>query len=170
MSTLSVSSITGVTNVTGSIFDTMGTTANNANATAIAAFGRANAALANSTGTFSGALTVTSNVADSIGDIRTVPVSVKSQAYVIVKADVGKTISITTGGVWVPNAVFSAGDNITIYNNSNSSQSITPNSSVVMFEGGNTGNGGTKTLAGRGIATVYCTGANSFVITGAGLI
>lgn len=44
MSTLSVSSITGVTNVTGSIFDTMGTTANNANATAIAAFAEANSA------------------------------------------------------------------------------------------------------------------------------
>ena len=44
MSTLSVSSITGVTNVTGSIFDAMGTTANNANATAIAAFAKANAA------------------------------------------------------------------------------------------------------------------------------
>jgi hypothetical protein len=44
MSTLSVSNINGVTGFSGGIFDTLGNTANGANATAIASFGQANAA------------------------------------------------------------------------------------------------------------------------------
>ena len=108
-------------------------------------------------------------ISDGLGNVRRVPVNSKSADYVLTANDVGQTISIATGNVWVPNAVFTTGDNIVIYNNSNTSQVITPNSSVVMFEAGNTGNGGTKTIAGRGLATVYCVGANSFVISGVGL-
>jgi len=108
-------------------------------------------------------------ISDAIGNIRKVPLNSQTSAYGLTANDVGQTISITTGGVYVPNAIFSAGDNIVIYNNSNSSQTITPNNDVVMFEGGNTGNGGAKTLAGRGLATVYCVGSNTFIISGVGL-
>lgn len=149
MSTLSVSTITNLSNL--SVANT---------------FSLSNL---NASGSITSNSVTSNNVVDSLGSIRIVPITDTTSGYVLVKSDVGRTISITTGNVWVPNAVFSAGDNVVIYNNSNTSQSITPNSSVVMFEAGNTGNGGAKTLAGRGIATVYCTGANSFVISGAGL-
>ena len=120
-------------------------------------------------GTVGGNLGVTGTLSDGLGNVRRVPLNSQTSAYGLTANDVGQTISITTGGVYVPNAIFSVGDNIVIYNNSNTSQSITPNSGVIMFDAGNTGNGGAKTLAGRGLATVYCVGANSFVISGVGL-
>jgi hypothetical protein len=55
MSTLSVSNINGVTGFSGGIFDTLGNTANGANATAIAAFGQAN--------NVAGAVTTANNIA-----------------------------------------------------------------------------------------------------------
>jgi pSer/pThr/pTyr-binding forkhead associated (FHA) protein len=106
---------------------------------------------------------------DGYGNLRGVPVNDKTSGYVLIGSDAGRTISVTTGGVWVPGNIFSPGDNIVIYNNSNTSQTITPNAEIVMFEAANTGNGGAKTLVGRGIATVYCTSNNTFLISGAGL-
>jgi hypothetical protein len=52
MSTLSVSSITGVTSLSGGAFDAVSTTANNANAQSIASFGQANAAFTQANAAF----------------------------------------------------------------------------------------------------------------------
>lgn len=121
--------------------------------------------VSNITGT---TLNVSSTVNDGIGNIRDVPIDNKTAGYVLTINDVGKAISITTGGVWVPNAVFSAGDNMTIYNDSASSQTITPNSSVTMYLVG-TATTGNRTLAQRGLASIICVAANTFVITGGGI-
>jgi len=83
-------------------------------------------------------------------------------------ADVGKHISITTGGVTVPASVFAIGDNVTIFNNSASDQTITQGSGVTLRAGG-TPSTGNRTLVGYGVATVLCVAANVFVITGTGL-
>jgi hypothetical protein len=82
--------------------------------------------------------------------------------------DVGKYISITTGGVTVPASVFSAGDPVSIYNNSGSAQTVTQGASVTMYLAG-TATTGNRTLAQRGIVTVLCVGTNTFVINGGGL-
>ena len=117
-----------------------------------------------------GITATTGSINDSLGNIRRVTVNNQTAAYELTANDVGQTISITTGGVYVPNTIFTAGDNVVIYNNSNSSQTITPNSGVVMFEAGNTSyGGGTRTIGGRCLATVYCVAANSFIISGVGL-
>jgi len=76
----------------------------------------------------------------------------------------GKTI----GGVTVPSGVFSAGQTVTIYNNSSSNQTITQGSGVTMYLVG-TATTGNRTLAQRGLATVFCVASNTFVITGGGL-
>lgn len=107
-------------------------------------------------------------ITDSKGEIRSVPQNTQTSAYVLVAADSGKYISITTGGVTVPSGVFSAGETVTIYNNSSSSQTITQGSSVTMYQVG-TANTGDRTLAQRGLATVICVSSNTFVITGGGL-
>ena len=83
-------------------------------------------------------------------------------------ADSGKYISITTGGVTVPNAVFSAGDIISIYNNSGSNQTITQGTSVTMYLAG-TATTGNRTLAQRGICSALCIDTSTFVIFGTGL-
>jgi hypothetical protein len=107
-------------------------------------------------------------VTDSKGELRSVPQNTQTSAYVLVAADSGKYISITTGGVTVPSGVFSAGETVTIYNNSSSDQTVTQGASVTMYQVG-TANTGNRTLAQRGLATVICVASNTFVITGGGL-
>ena len=116
----------------------------------------------------SGIVTATQGVVDGAGNLRTLPQVSKSTAYVLIASDTGKHISITTGGVTVPSGVFSAGDVVTIFNNSSSSQTITQGASVTLRQAATT-NTGSRTLAEYGVATVMCVAANTFVISGAGL-
>ena len=113
-------------------------------------------------------LTTTGSITDSIGNVRTIVQNSQTGAYVLVATDNGKFISITTGGVTVPASIFSAGQNIVIFNNSGSSQTITQGTSVTMTLAGSATTGN-RTLAQYGVATVLCTGSNTFVITGQGL-
>ncbi|CAB4131346.1 hypothetical protein UFOVP120_82, partial [uncultured Caudovirales phage] len=116
----------------------------------------------------SGNVTTTAAISDSKGNVRQLPVNSQTAAYVLVLADAGKTISITTGGVTVNAGIFSAGDNITIFNNSASSQTITQGTSVTIYQAG-TANTGNRTLAQRGVCTLLCVASNTFTISGAGL-
>ena len=97
-----------------------------------------------------------------------IPQNAQTSAYTLVSTDNGKHISITTGGVTVPSAVFSVGDTISIYNNSAADQTITQGASVTLRFAG-TVNTGNRTLAQRGLVTVLCVGSNEFVISGGGL-
>jgi hypothetical protein len=110
----------------------------------------------------------TTGVSDAIGNLRTIVQNSQSGAYVLVATDNGKFINITTGGVTVPSSIFTAGQNIVIYNNSSSAQTITQGSGVTMTLAGSTTTGA-RSLAANGFATVLCTGSNTFVITGQGL-
>ena len=80
---------------------------------------------------------------------------------------VGKCYA-ATAGVTVPSATFAAGDSFSIYNNSASAITITQGSSLTLRQVG-TANTGNRTLAARGLATVWFVGANEAVITGGGL-
>jgi hypothetical protein len=97
-----------------------------------------------------------------------VPANSQTTGYTLVATDNGKYISITTGGVTVPSGIFTAGQSVTIYNDSASSQTITQGGSVTMYQVG-TATTGNRTLAQRGLCTVFCVGTNTFVITGGGL-
>jgi len=116
----------------------------------------------------SGTITTTGAIADGTGSIRKIPQNAQTAAYTLVLADVGKHISITTGGVTVPEDIFAIGDNITIFNNSTSSQTITQGTGTTLRAGGSTSTGN-RTLAAFGVATILCVGADVFVITGTGL-
>jgi hypothetical protein len=121
------------------------------------------------TGTLSAAtISASGSISDSIGDVRTVPINSQTTGYTLVATDSGKYISITTGGVTVPSGVFTSGQSVTIYNNSASNQTITQGGSVTMYLVG-TATTGNRTLAQRGICTVFCVASNTFVITGGGL-
>ena len=97
-----------------------------------------------------------------------IPINAQSSAYVLVGGDNGKCISITTGGITVPSGVFSAGNVVSIYNNSSSNQTITQGSSVTLRLSG-TSTTGNRTLAQYGMATLMCVSSNEFAISGAGL-
>ena len=115
-----------------------------------------------------GTITTSSTISDSIGNVRTIVQNSQTTAYTLVATDNGKYISITTGGVTVPASIFTAGQNIVIFNNSGSNQTITQGASVTMTLAGSSTTGN-RTLAQYGVATVLCTGSNTFVITGQGL-
>ena len=113
-------------------------------------------------------ITTTSTISDGAGNLRDVPQNAKTSAYVLVVGDAGKHISITTGGVTVNSGIFSAGDAVTIYNNSASDQTITQGSSVTIRLAG-VGTAGNKTLASYGLVTLLCIASNEFVIAGSGI-
>jgi hypothetical protein len=114
--------------------------------------------------------TVDGTAGNNVGFIN-LPQLSKTSAYVLAAADRGKHISITTGGVTVNVSTFAAGDAVTIYNNSASSQTITQGTSATMYLAG-TATTGNRTLAQRGVCTILCvTGGASavYVISGGGL-
>jgi hypothetical protein len=116
-------------------------------------------------------ISATRIVSDYKGDLRAAPIQSKTSAYVLVATDAGQTISITTGGVTVNASIFSAGDMVSIFNNSGSSQTITQGTSVTLRLSG-TATTGNRTLAQYGVATLLCVigGATpTFACTGAGL-
>lgn len=141
---------------------TVGTTLGVSGATTV------NSLSVTTTAAVTGAITGSSTISDSIGNIRSVPANSKTSSYVLLATDAGKFISITTGGVTVPSGVFSAGDVVSIYNNSASSQTITQGSGVTLrFVG--TSSTGDRTLRLYGLCTVLCVASNTFVISGGGL-
>lgn len=115
-----------------------------------------------------GAVTGSSSIADSIGNVRSTIINDETSAYVLVATDNDKCVSITTGGVTVPSGVLTAGNKVTIYNNSGSSQTITEGSGVTLRLAG-TASTGNRTLAQYGLATVLCVATDNFVIVGNGL-
>ena len=68
----------------------------------------------------------------------------------------------------VPNSVFSAGDAVTIINNSGSSVTITQNSGVTMYFTSD-GTSGNRTLGARGMVTIWFADASTAYISGSGL-
>lgn len=99
----------------------------------------------------------------------TVTQNSQTSAYTVTSTDNGKYIDITTGGVtFATTTGFTAGQNVAIYNNSTSSQTITQGTSVTLRWAG-TSTTGNRTLAQYGVATVICVGSNTYVIAGTGL-
>jgi hypothetical protein len=81
--------------------------------------------------------------------------------------DRGRCIA-ASAGITIPNAVFAAGDAVSIYNDSAASITITQGASLTLRLGGTTTTGN-RTLAARGYATVWFNTSSEAIITGAGL-
>lgn len=140
-----------------------------------AAYTSSNTKLTNATVTLAGTLTTTGAVIDSKGDTRDVPPNDRSTSmpYTITISDTGKMVlangnTNSTANVFIPNNVFFTGNTLMITNISTNTVTITQNSGVTMFLAGST-TSGNRTLAGKGIATIVCVGANNFIISGAGV-
>jgi hypothetical protein len=137
---------------------------------AISAMTTANTISASGAITGGSSLTITNNitssagsVSDSKGEVRSLPI-ISATSRTLIASDHGKVIS-ATGTITVPPSVFSAGQTITIYNNSGSNISISRGSGVTMYWA-QTGENANRTLAQRGVATILCVASNTFVITG----
>jgi hypothetical protein len=70
-----------------------------------------------------------------------------------------------TGGVTVPNATFSAGDVVIVYNNTAGNLTITQGTSLTLRQSG-TANTGNRTLAQRGQASILFLSSSEAVVSG----
>lgn len=92
------------------------------------------------------------------------------------QATVGTTLVATqrgfaiasSGTITVPNAVFSSGDAVSVYNNSAAAITIAQGASLTLRLAGTTSTG-SRTLAARGFATIWFNASNEAVISGAGV-
>ena len=114
------------------------------------------------TATFAG------TVSDNKGNLRSIVHSSQSSTYTLVAADAGKMV--TTGGntLTVNQSVFANGDAVSIINNSGSDMTITQGSSMNIY---NTADGstGSRTVATRGMVTLWFFSHNYAYISGSGL-
>ena len=115
-----------------------------------------------------GNITSTGEISDSLGEVRRVIQNAQSGGYTLAAGDAGKHISTSSGGVTVPSGLFVAGQLISVYNNTSGNITITQGGSVTL-RWANDGTTGNRTLGTYGLATILCTAANNFVISGGGL-
>ena len=109
----------------------------------------------------------TGTLSDAAGNVRELVNNGKSSGYTLTANDVGELIN-TNSGVTVPTGVFSAGQAVTIYNNTSGNITITQAGGATVFLAGSS-TSGNRTLAQRGVATVLCVSSNTFTILGGGL-
>ena len=112
-----------------------------------------------------GGLLTSTSVADSKGNLRDIPQNTQGSAYTLVAADAGKHI-LASGNITVPDSVFSAGQAITIINNTGGDLTINKGTNMYNAADGSSAN---RTLATRGMATILFTAADTSYISGAGL-
>ena len=106
------------------------------------------------------------SVADSKGNVRSIIQNTQGSTYTLVAADAGKHI-LASGTVTIPNSVFSAGDAVTIVNNTAGDLTLT--ASVGTLYNTADASTGNRTLATRGMATILFSSATAAYISGAGL-
>jgi len=107
-------------------------------------------------------------VHDSKGDLRSLANTTVSSAYTLVASDAGKYVLMqgSGGNITVPGGVFSAGQMVTFINHMTSDLTIIKPTNMYYTADGSNAN---RTLAGKGMATIIFTDANSCYISGGGL-
>lgn len=120
----------------------------------------------------SNTITTTSSISDQIGNVRQVPIGiVPTSPYTLVSSDAGKTLSMNGGTIVIPANIFTAGDNVTIFNRSTTAgAAITQGAGLTMYWAGQTAaTSGNRTMTLLALSTILFTSATTAVITGAGL-
>lgn len=107
-------------------------------------------------------------LADQKGDVRDIPKSgsAKTSSYTLVVGDVGQFIEVGTGGsVTIPDATFSSGDAVSIFNNTSGAVTITC-TITTAYIGGTDSDKATVSLATRGVCTILFISGTVCVIGG----
>ena len=112
-------------------------------------------------------ITVSGSVTDDKGNVRSIPQNTQGSTYTLVAADAGKHI-LASGTVTIPNSIFSAGDAVTIINNTGSNLTLTAAAGLTLYNSAD-GSNGNLTLATRGMASVLFATGSAAYISGAGL-
>ena len=115
-----------------------------------------------------GIVTTAATYSDGAGKLRAIPQSgsAKTTTYVLATTDVGEFIEIGSGGaITVPNATFSTGDAVVLFNNTSGNITITL-SITTAYLGGTDADKATLTLATRGVANVLFISGTVCVVSG----
>ena len=85
-------------------------------------------------------------------------------SYTFTTADVGKFVSLSSGGGTISSNTYIAGDVITIFNNSNSFQDIIFNSGINAYGIGETVGVSTVGITSNQYASILCVSSNKFIV------
>lgn len=116
----------------------------------------------------SGIVTTAATYSDGGGKLRAIPQSgtAKTASYTLAVGDVGKFIEVgASGSITIPDATFSTGDVISIFNNTTGDITITCTITTAYIAGVNTDEA-TVDLATRGICTILFISGTVCVISG----
>ena len=107
-------------------------------------------------------------VSDAAGKLRAIPQSgsAKTTSYTLATTDVGQFIQVSTSGsIVIPDATFSTGDVVSVFNNTSGSITITC-TITTAYIGGTDADKATVSLATRGVCTILFISGTVCVITG----
>ena len=116
----------------------------------------------------SGVVTTAASYSDGAGKLRAIPQSgsAKVASYTLAVTDVGEFIELgTSGAIVVPDATFSAGDAVVLFNNTAGSITITL-SITTAYLAGTDADKATLSLATRGVANILFISGTVCVVTG----
>jgi hypothetical protein len=116
----------------------------------------------------SGVVTTAGSYSDGAGKLRAIPQSgsAKVASYTLAVTDVGEFIEVgTSGAIVVPDATFSAGDAVVIFNNTSGNITITL-SITTAYLAGTDADKATLTLATRGVCNILFISGTVCVVTG----
>ena len=115
-----------------------------------------------------GVVTTAASYSDGAGKLRAIPQSgsAKVSSYTLATTDVGEFIEIgASGAIVVPDATFSAGDAVVLFNNTSGNITITL-SITTAYLSGTDADKATLTLATRGVCNILFISGTVCVVTG----
>jgi hypothetical protein len=111
---------------------------------------------------------VSGTISDLVGNVRAIPRtgSAKTAVYTLSISDVGQFVELGSGGgIDVPNGVFSTGDVVSVFNNTNAARTISL-TITTAYIGGTDTDKNSVSLATRGVATVLFISNSLCVVNG----
>ena len=118
--------------------------------------------------TLSGTSATITNLFDGAGNVRSIPQSgtAKTSSYTLAIGDNGEYIQLGSGGaITIPDGVFSAGNAVSVFNNTSGNATITC-SITTAYIAGTDSDKATMTLATRGVATILFISNSLCVVNG----
>jgi hypothetical protein len=118
--------------------------------------------------TLTGTSATITTILDGVGNVRNIPSAgaAKTAAYTLAISDIGEFVTVgASGAITVPNDIFSAGNAVSIYNDTAGDITITCSITTAYIAGTNTDKA-TMTLSTRGVATFLFVNPSLCVATG----
>lgn len=115
-----------------------------------------------------GVVTTAASYSDSAGKLRAIPQSgsAKVASYTLAATDVGEFIEVgTSGSIVIPDATFSAGDAVVIFNNTSGSITVTC-TITTAYLAGTDADKASLSLATRGVCTILFISGTVCVVSG----